>query len=88
MKIFQYCLLVNRNGVVVLTAKGILKILMKNFTTTFVREVYVKQYVNTVAATFVCNTAHLFPFCKIVVSLLSLFYQRLYIRFEIIYCYR
>jgi hypothetical protein len=85
MKIFQYCLLVNRNGVVVLTAKGILKILMKNFTIAFVREVYVKQYVNTVVAAFVCVTV---PICQIVVSLLSLFYQRVYIRFEIIYCYR
>ena len=72
MKIFQYSLLLNRNGVVVLTAKGILKNLMKNFTTTFVREVYVKQYVNTVATSSVCNTAsvRLFPPAK----LLSLFY--------------
>ena len=42
MKIFQYSLLVNRNGVFVLTAKGILNFFMKNFTTAFVREVYVK----------------------------------------------
>ncbi len=70
---------------VVLTAKGIFKILMKNFTTAFVREVYVKQYVNTVVAAFVCNIV---PICKKNVSLLSLFYQRVYIRFEIIYCYR
>jgi hypothetical protein len=85
MKIFQYCLLVNRNGVVVLTAKGILKNKMKNFTTAFAREVYIKQYVNTVVAASVCNTV---PICKIVVFLLSLFYQRVNIRLKIIYCYR
>ncbi len=70
MKFFQYSLLVKRNGVVVFTAKGILNILMKFFTTAFVREVYVKQYVNTAAATSVCNIVS-FPICKTVVSLLS-----------------
>ena len=75
MKNFHYFLLVNRNGVVVLTAIGILQNLMKNFTTDFVREMYVKQYVNTVATSSVYNTAS-DPICKIVVSLLSLFYQR------------
>jgi hypothetical protein len=77
MKIFQYCLLVNRNGVVVLTAKGIVKILMKHFTNAFVRGVYVQQCVNTITTTFVCNTTYV-PIYKIVVSLLSLFYQRVF----------
>ena len=84
MNSFQYSLLANRNGVVVLTAKGILKNLMKNCTTAFVREVYVKQCVNTVATTSVCNTAYV-PICKIVVSLLT---RWVLIRFEIVYCYR
>ena len=70
---------------VILTAKGILKNVLKNFTTAFVREVYVKQYVNTVVAAYVCNIV---PICKKNVCRLSLFYQRVYIRFEIIYCYR
>jgi len=73
---FQYKKGVNRNGVVVLTAKGIVKILM-NFTNAFVRGVYVKQCVNTVTTTFVCNTAYV-PIYKVVVSLLSLFYQRVF----------
>ena len=70
MKIFQYSLLVNRNGVAVLEAKDILKILMKNFTIAFVREMYVKQYVNDAATSSVCNIAFV-PICKIVVSLLN-----------------
>jgi hypothetical protein len=78
MKIFQYSLLVNRNGVFVLTAKGILKFVMKNFTTAFVRELYVKctskhpKGLKTDATTFVYNIAS-DPICKIVVPLL---YQR------------
>ena len=75
MKIFQYCLLVNQNGVSVLTAKGILKNLLKNFTTAFVREVYVKQYVNTATTASACNTESV-PICKVVVRILYLFYQR------------
>ena len=78
MKIFQYSLLVNRNGVVVLTAKGILKNLMKNFTTVFVREVYVKQYVNTEQMQYCssiclqyCICSHLQNCCLSFISLLS-----------------
>jgi len=70
MKIFQYFLLVNRNGVVVLTAKGILKIVTKNFTTTFVRELYVK-YVFDTRAPIVFSHMHLeslSPFSQILKS--------------------
>ena len=82
MKIFQYSLLVNRNGVFVLTAKGILKNLMKNFTTAFVREVYVKctskhpkDSNNSICEHYLSAILHLLsvPLCKIAVPLL---YQR------------
>ena len=78
MKIFQYSLLVNRNGVFVLTAKGILKFFMKNFTTAFVREVYVKctskhpkDSNNSIICLQYC-ICYLFPSAKS----LSLFYIR------------
>ena len=73
MEIFQYCLLVNRNGVFVLTAKGILKKIMNNFTTALYGKCtgIVRQNTLKTAATLaICNIASV-PICKNVVPLLS-----------------